>query len=430
MTPPLSPERLTRLLDDAVRPVTAQPGALDRIREGTRRRRTARRAGVVLLTAAVIAGGTATALVLAPGGGPARIASLTPAPARSYANSQAEASPPPAGPTRTAAGPTAALSTAPSAALSTIPSAAPSAASSALPSAAHSAPPSAAQSAPPSRAQSAPPSAGHFAPPSAGQSAPPSAGHSAPPSAAVSAAPSGAQSTAPSAAQSTAPSVGHPTPAPAASSTPPSANRPAAAGLPPTASSVAWAIDGPGQPAASVSIVPVGNARTTARFLLVVRTAAHGTQTVPFSATSATGMPPLGPVVVGAANAAKDGHTELFVLVDAGCCTEFWTIFRLVDGHVAQVKLVGAPVRLAVGGSVTDNGGFGCAGPDLVTYTYQLTSATRETFLATRDTYRWVGASLLLVSQRQGTIRGVRNPELAQYSGVSCGALPQYVLNR
>ena len=109
--------------------------------------------------------------------------------------------------------------------------------------------------------------------------------------------------------------------------------------------------------------MPVGNARTTFSFLLVVRAAAQGTQTVPFSATSVTSMPPLGPVVVGAANAAKDGHTELFLMVDAGCCTEFWTIFRLVNGHVVQVRLAGAPVRLAVGGSVTDNGGFSCAGP-------------------------------------------------------------------
>jgi hypothetical protein len=420
MTPPLSPERLTRLLDDAVRPVTAQPGALDRIREGLRRRRKARRAGVVLLTAAVIAGGTATALVVTTGGGPARIASPpASAPpfsahsqASSSANSRAEAGAPPAGQTGTAAVPTAALSPASSA----VPSAAPSAALSARPSATRSARPSATQSARPSATQSARPSAAQSTAPSAAQSTPPAA----------------ARSTAPAAARSTAPSAGHPTPAPAGSSTPPPANRPAAAGLPSTASSAAWAIDGPGQPAASVSIVPVGNDRTTARFLLVVRTAVHGTQTVPFSATSATGMPPLGPVVVGAANAAKDGHTELFVLVDAGCCTEFWTIFRLVDGHVAQVKLAGAPVRLAVGGSVTDNGGFGCAGPDLVTYTYayQVTSGTRETFLATRDTYRWVGASLLLVSQRQATIRGAKNPELGQYSGVSCGALPQYVLKR
>jgi hypothetical protein len=382
MTPPMSPERLTRLLDDAVRPVTARPGALERIRQGTtRRRRTGRRAGIVLLTAAVLAVGIVTALLITPGSGPARVGSLASSAAnsqaRSSANSRAEAGAPPAGQTRTAAQPTAALS------------AAPSAAQSAQPTAALSSAPPAAQSALPTTA------------PSAAPSVPPA-----------------------SAALSTAPS--------AAASAPPSANRPAAAGLPSGASSATWAIDGPGRPAASVSIVPAGNARTTFSFLLVVRTAAQGTQTVPFSATSVTSMPPLGPVVVGAANAAKDGHTELFLMVDAGCCTEFWTIFRLVNGHVVQVRLAGAPVRLAVGGSVTNNGGFSCAGPNLVTYTYayQATSGTRESFLATRDTYRWAGASLLLVSQRKTTIRGAQNPQLAQYSGVSCGALPQYVLKR
>jgi hypothetical protein len=185
------------------------------------------------------------------------------------------------------------------------------------------------------------------------------------------------------------------------------------------------------QPAARVAIVPAGNAKTTTSFLLVVHTAS-GTQTIPFSATSAADMPPFGPVIVGAANAAKDGHTELFVMVDAGCCTEFWTIFRLVGGHIVQVSLDGAPVRLAVGGSVMDNGGFSCEGPYLVTYAYayESTTGTRVKFLAIRDTYRWAGASLLLVSQRQTTIRGERNPELAEYSGVSCGGLPQYVLKR
>jgi hypothetical protein len=86
-----------------------------------------------------------------------------------------------------------------------------------------------------------------------------------------------------------------------------------------------------------VTLVPVGNARITFSFLLVVHTAGYGTQTVPFSAAPVTGMPPFGPVVVGAANAAKDGRTELFVMVDAGCCTEFWTIFRLVNGRILQV---------------------------------------------------------------------------------------------
>jgi hypothetical protein len=370
MTPPLSPERLTRMLDDAVRPVTARPGALDRIRHGARRRRTARRAGVALLTAAVIASGTATALVVTSGGGPARVGALSSSASSSgsvsssgaLSSSAAKETLPP-GQTRTAA----------------------------LPSVSQQAVPSAAPSTPPSSAKTAPSS-----------------------------------------------SAGQPTPAPATSGTsapasaPPSANQPAAAGAPSVTGSGAWAIDGLGQPAATVAITPVGRAKTTSSFLLVVHTAGYGTQTVPFSATSVTGMPPSGPVVVGAADAAKDGHTELFVMIDAGCCTEFWTIFRLVDEHIAQVRMDGAPVRLAVGGSVMDNAGFSCDGPYLVTYsyTYQPASGTRVRFLATRDTYRWAGAALVLVSQRQATIRGERNPELMKYAGVSCGALPQYELKR
>ncbi len=397
MTPPLSPEQLTRLLDDAVRPVTARPGAFDRIRQGTRRsRRPARRTGVVLLAGTVIAVGAITALIIVPGGGPARIASP---PASGPVFSTAANSAPGVGQTQTTALPTADQH------------AVPTAARSALPSFAASAPPSASQPVLAQPGASASPSASPTVlaspGPSASTSAPAPTPSSVPPSATSSA------------------------PPPASSSAPPSTNRPAAA-VPSAAGSVAWAVDGPGQPAASVTLVPVGNAKTTFSFRLVVHTARYGTQTIPFSATSVTDMPPFGPVVVGAANAAKDGHTELFVLVNAGCCTEFWTIFRLVNGHVVQVRLAGAPVRIAVGGSVTDNGGFSCAGPDLVTntYAYQATSGTGETFLATRDTYRWAGASLILVSQRKTTIRGAQNPQLAQYSGVSCGALPQYVLKR
>jgi len=399
MTPPLSPERLTRLLDDAVRPVTARPGTLDRIRQGTPRRHTARRAAVVVLAAAVIAGGTATALVVTTGG-PARIASP---PASGPVFSSAAKAALPAGQTRTAAQPTADQQAVPILAPSTLPSSAGSAPSSTRQPVL--APPSASASSSASQPVVAPP--GPSASASAPSSVPPSTPSSPPPS---------------------TPSL---VPSSPLSSPPASANRPVA-GAPSVAGSVAWAVDGPGQPAARVTLVPVGNARTTFSFLLVVHTVRYGTQTVPFSAASVTGMPPFGPVVVGAANAAKDGHTELFVMVNAGCCTEFWTIFRLVDGHVVQVRLAGAPVRLAVGGSVTDNGGFSCAGPYLITntYAYQPSSGTRMTFLATRDTYRWAGAALVLVSHRQVTIRGAQNPELAQYSGVSCGALPQYVLKR
>jgi hypothetical protein len=148
-----------------------------------------------------------------------------------------------------------------------------------------------------------------------------------------------------------------------------------------------------------------------------------GKQTVPFTATSVLDMPPDGPVIVGVADAAHDGGQELFVQVDRGCCTEFWTVFRLVNGHVRQMSMSGQPVRLGVGGSVTDNGGFSCEGRDLAVYGYQ-PGNTADTFLATRDTYRWVGAALVLASHQEETIRGTpADPELANYSGVSCAAL-------
>ena len=69
--PRLSPERLARLLDDAVGQVTAVPGTLERIHRGIRRRRWLRRSGAALLSAALLAGGGVAVLTVAPGGGPA-----------------------------------------------------------------------------------------------------------------------------------------------------------------------------------------------------------------------------------------------------------------------------------------------------------------------------------------------------------------------
>lgn len=179
----------------------------------------------------------------------------------------------------------------------------------------------------------------------------------------------------------------------------------------------------------TATIVPVGNAKTTSQFMLVVRLTRLGTQTVSFTATSQTDMPPYRPVIVGAADAAHDGHAELFVQVDAGCCTEYWAIFRLANGHVRQMTASGVPVAFAVGGSALDNGGFSCAGPDLVVsfYNEQSGGPATYTFQAIRETYRWAGATLVLVSRQTTTIRGApADPALADYRGVSCGNLPQY----
>jgi hypothetical protein len=183
-----------------------------------------------------------------------------------------------------------------------------------------------------------------------------------------------------------------------------------------------WDIDGDGRPD-TATLVAVGNAESTSSFQLVVHLTGLGTQTVPFTATSARFMPPHGPVIVGAADAAHDGHAELFVQVDSGCCTEFWTIFRLVNGQVRQMIMAGHPVLIAVGGTVINNAGFSCAGADLVVYGYQA-GTTANTFLASRETYRWAGAALVLASQRQTTIHGTaQDPVLATYGGVTCGGL-------
>lgn len=331
MTPPLGPERLAELLEDAVRHVTVPGDALDRIRRGVRRRRTARRAGAVLLAVAVLAGGGSTALAVTSGRGPSELASSGLA---SSANAPAAAHAP-ATRQRIADATTMVAS-----------------------------------------ADQAPTSGRVLAPvPSPGSS-----GNST--------------------AKAAAPSAGQ-----------------ASLGLP-----AIWDIDGDGRPD-TATLVAVGNAETTSSFQLVVHLTRLGIQTVPFTATSARFMPPHGPVIIGAADAAHDGQAELFVQVDSGCCTEFWTIFRLVNGQVRQMITVGHPVRIAVGGTVTNNAGFSCAGADLVVYAYQA-GTTAGTFLASRETYRWADAALVLASRQQTTIHGTaHDPVLATYSGVTCGGL-------
>jgi hypothetical protein len=298
---PLGPERLSELLDDAVRHVTARADALDRIRQGTRRRRAVRRAGVVLLAVAVLAGGGSTALAVTSGRGP-------------IGSSAADAVQ-----QQAAAGPT------------------PAETSAYLP------------AMPGSKALASP-------------------------------------------ADSAVADVGQPS---------------------------------PDQPL-TATIVPVGNAKTTSSFLLVVHLTKLGTQIVPFTATSKTDMPPRGPVIIGAADAAHDGRAEIFVQVDSSCCSEYWTIFRLVNGRVRQMTIAGYPVAIAVGGSVLNNGGFGCTGPDLVIHFFSEQSGgpTVYRFQAVRDTYRWAGATLVLASRQTTTIRGApTDPALATYTGVSCGGL-------
>jgi hypothetical protein len=91
-SPQLSPERLARLLDQAVGQVTPAPGTLDRIHRGVRRRRWLRRAGAAVLCAAVLAGGGVTVLTVAPGGGPGGSAAASPSGSAAASASSAPAS--------------------------------------------------------------------------------------------------------------------------------------------------------------------------------------------------------------------------------------------------------------------------------------------------------------------------------------------------
>jgi hypothetical protein len=218
---------------------------------------------------------------------------------------------------------------------------------------------------------------------------------------------------------------------PASGSTPrhsPSASPTAPAGK--SARAHDWDIDGDGRPD-SARIIPLGKGDRNTRFQLVVNMSSLGTQRIPFTAASAIKAPPNGPQIVGSVDADADGRAEIFIMIDSGAATQFWTIFKLVNHRITQVTIAGQPASLSVGGSVMDDSGFSCGRPsgDLVIYGYGALSygARSQKWSLTRDTYRWVGSRLVLVAKRSRTIRASsRSPRLAKYAGVRCGNLPQY----
>jgi hypothetical protein len=160
---------------------------------------------------------------------------------------------------------------------------------------------------------------------------------------------------------------------------------------------------------------------------LVVDMTTLGQQTVRF--TGDPGLPgnTAAPTIAGSVDAERDGHADIFVKVSSGASTQFWTIFTLVGRHIRQVTSQGQPVRLAVGGSVTHQGGFRCDGTQFVTVSEGVELPGYTTWTYERDTYTWSGAKLVPVSKQTGQVTSARpgNPPAA-YSGVSCGDLPQY----
>ena len=153
---------------------------------------------------------------------------------------------------------------------------------------------------------------------------------------------------------------------------------------------------------------------------LVVQMTALGQQSIRFTGDPVLPGNTAAPTIAGAVG------TDVFVKVDAGASTQFWTIFKLAGRQLRQVTIQGKPVRLAVNGSVTHQSGFRCDGAQFVTVSEATGPPGYTTWTYERDTFAWSGAKLVLVSKRTGQVTSARpgNPPAA-YSGVSCGGLPQ-----
>jgi len=160
---------------------------------------------------------------------------------------------------------------------------------------------------------------------------------------------------------------------------------------------------------------------------LVVNMTTLGQRTVRFTGDPLLPGNTAAPTIAGSVDAERDGHAEIFVKVSSGASTQFWTIFRLVGQQIRQVTSQGQPVRLAVGGSLTHQGGFRCEGAQFVTVTEGAELPRYTKWAYERGIYAWSGARLMLVSKRSGQVTSARPGDPpAAYTGVSCGDLPQY----
>jgi hypothetical protein len=186
-----------------------------------------------------------------------------------------------------------------------------------------------------------------------------------------------------------------------------------------------WDVDGDGRPDRARLVYLGGYGPDN--WELVVDMTTLGQQTIRF-----TGDPVLpggddAPTIAGSVDADRDGHAEIFVKVSSGASTQFWTIFKLVGRQIRQVTVQGQPVRLAVNGTLTHQGGFRCDGAQFVTVTEGTLLPGYVKWRYERATYAWSGAKLVLLSIRTGQVTSARPGDPpAAYSGVSCGDLPQY----
>ena len=160
---------------------------------------------------------------------------------------------------------------------------------------------------------------------------------------------------------------------------------------------------------------------------LVVDMTTLGQQAVRFTGGPVLPGNTAAPTIAGSVDADRDGHAEIFVKVDSGASTQFWTIFKLVGRQIRQVTSQGQPVRLAVNGTLTHQDGFRCDDAEFVTVSEGTELPGYITWIYQRDTYAWSGAELVPVSKRTGQVTSTRpGSPPAAYSGVSCADLPQY----
>ncbi|MCK9923921.1 VCBS repeat-containing protein [Frankia sp. AgPm24] len=102
--------------------------------------------------------------------------------------------------------------------------------------------------------------------------------------------------------------------------------------------------------------------------------------------------------VLGAADADRDGHAEVFVQADRGAGFEVSTLFRYVDGHLLLVTLDGDQAALAYGGSTGSVQSWSCRPstvPDAALAIANGPSTAPNVYTLTRTYYRFDGARLV-----------------------------------
>ncbi|HEY6295686.1 MAG TPA: VCBS repeat-containing protein [Streptosporangiaceae bacterium] len=186
-----------------------------------------------------------------------------------------------------------------------------------------------------------------------------------------------------------------------------------------------WDVDGDGRPDRARLVYLGGYGPNN--WELIVDTTTLGQRIVRFTGDPLLPGNTAAPTIAGSVDADRDGHAEIFVKVSSGASTQFWAIFKLVGRQIRQVNIQGQPVRLAVGGSLTHQGGFRCDGDRFVTLNEGTELPGYIKWRYERDTYAWSGAELVILSKGTGQLTSPRPGDPpAAYSGVSCGNLPQY----